>query len=265
MCSEAGIMILHEETIFAVKMELYAQKRLDPNVTIDCVLNEIKRNFEDAGENTPAMVKTTVPRWHGSLDAFVLFVDTMLLVASRYYNDMRGAKAIFYGMDHATKILANRLYICWVDLATTKLNWHALDVYINRILCMHHVEKHRLDEVLHGDKTTYVRMSRHELMYRVKHLNLMAVLNAIVEGKYKATGWENYTESLAKYMGELCTSYPDDETRALAKKALIKMIDNSTKTDECLSVYPVDVLDNQAVANDEEVCAAVKRWCQSDE
>ena len=253
------MIILSADTIFAIKMEMHEQKKHDPNVTIDCVLTEIKRNFDLPPDGTPEMVKQTMPRWHGSHTEFVAFVETMMLLAHRFYHDKGGAKAMFLAMDRSTKVLADRLYITWEYLETNVLNAKTLDLYINKVLLMRCVEIQRIEEVLHGDIDTFAQLSKNELLYRMKHAYLMSVMKAIVDSTYKKTGWEDYTRALTAHMIGLCTTFPDTSTRNVANKALIKMIDNQGT--ELISVSPLEIVENPILAKDQDVQDALKRWC----
>jgi hypothetical protein len=251
-------MILEADSIFAIKKELYAQKRHNPNVTIDEILSEIKLNFEKPAVGTPEMVKNTIPRWTGSSDAFVTFVDTMLMISKRFYHDKEGAKALFFGMQSESKLLADRLYFNWQDISTYKLSTNDLDKHIDEIISMKFVEYNRFNDVVYGN--TYTTLSRNELVYRMKHVNMCVVLQAIIDDTYRITGWENFNECLAKNMVRLCTEYPDESTRELAKRALVKMIDNYDN-DEKIYVYPLDAIESSELAKDDDVNDALKRWC----
>lgn len=164
------LVIQHLKLIWDFDTECQRQRKINPNITPEDVIEELKRNFTTPPRSMPAMVRQASPGWFGTRKMFLAFVDTLLGVAS-LWNDAPNLAYIKY---HAMSIplidFGKSSFLTWDNLCGEFRGWdkskyeeHMLQVEESQM----DVDKIDDDEYFDMDRETFLMVLRHK-MYEAK-------------------------------------------------------------------------------------------------
>ena len=132
MSSRPWLTIRHPKIIWNFETELNAQQLINPDITIDDLLDEIRRNFDyNTLENAPTMIQNCTPGWFGSYEDFSMFWDTIFLVAETYAINLDAAEECHAAMTTPLHDLAKLTHMTWEDIERELGGWG-----VNRCLAM---------------------------------------------------------------------------------------------------------------------------------